>query len=88
LGGADKCTQMSDVRTIPYHPQSEGLDEQVHRTMQEVPLEATLYQVHQVIESFGTTTMNTNRTQPCVTCGRWTTFVVTRGLARPSGRPS
>lgn len=46
---------MTDVRTMPYHPQSNGRDERVHRTIrEEVPVEAddTLYEVQQRIEDF------------------------------------
>lgn len=47
---------MPDVRTMPYHPQSNGLDAPVHRTIREaVPLDpyATLYQVQRLVREFG-----------------------------------
>ena len=50
-----KATGMTDVRTHPYHPQSNGKDERVHRTLRaEVPLdaEAQLYEARQVIEKY------------------------------------
>lgn len=46
---------MTDVRTMPYHPQSNGRDERVHRTIrEEVPIEAgdTLYLVQERIENY------------------------------------
>ena len=46
---------MTDVRTMAYHPQSNGRDERLHRTIrEEVPIdaEATLYQVEHLIASF------------------------------------
>jgi len=46
---------MTDVRTRFYHPQSNGRDERVHRTIrEEVPVEPedTLYPVQQLIEDF------------------------------------
>ena len=45
----------AELTPKPYHPQPNGLDERVHRTIrEEVPLvpEATLYQVEQLIEDF------------------------------------
>jgi transposase InsO family protein len=50
-----KATGMKDVRTHPYHPQSNGKDERVHRTLrEEVPLDsgAHLYEARQVIETY------------------------------------
>lgn len=50
-----QANQVTDVRTHPYHPQSNGRDERVHRTMrEEMPLEddATLYQARAVIADF------------------------------------
>ena len=50
-----KVTGMTDVRTHPYHPQSNGKDERVHRTLRaEVPLDsgAQLYEARQVIEKY------------------------------------
>ncbi len=52
-----RATQMTDVRTHPYHPQSNGRDERVHRTMrEEVPLDenANLYQARPVIAEYRT----------------------------------
>jgi transposase InsO family protein len=49
------ATGMTDVRTHPYHPQSNGKDERVHRTLRtEVPLEegANLYEARRVIETY------------------------------------
>lgn len=46
---------MTDVRTRFYHPQSNGRDERLHRTLrEEVPLEAddTLYRAQRLIEEF------------------------------------
>lgn len=50
-----KATGMTDVRIHPYHPQSNGKDERVHRTLRaEVPLDAAaqLYEACQVIETY------------------------------------
>jgi putative transposase len=50
-----KATGMTDVRTHPYHPQSNGKDERVHRTLRaEVSLDsaAQLYEARQVIETY------------------------------------
>jgi putative transposase len=50
-----KATGMTNVRTHPYHPQSNGKDERLHRTLRtEVPLDpdAQLYEARQVIESY------------------------------------
>ena len=50
-----KATGMTDVRTHPYHPQSNGKDERVHRTFRaEVPLDpdAKLYEARTVIETY------------------------------------
>jgi len=46
---------MTDVRTMCYHPQSNGRDERFHRTFrEEVPLhpETNLYQVQQLVAEF------------------------------------
>lgn len=48
---------MTDVRTHPYHPQSNGLDERAHRTFrEELPLdaEATLYVAQVVLADYRT----------------------------------
>ena len=50
-----KATGMTDVRTHPYHPQSNGKDERVHRTLRaEVPLDpdAKLYEARSVMETY------------------------------------
>ena len=50
-----QATGMTDVRTHPYHPQSNGKDERVHRTLrEEVPLDegANLYEARRVIETY------------------------------------
>ena len=50
-----KTVGMTDVRTHPYHPQSNGKDERVHRTLRaEVPLDedATLYEARAAIETY------------------------------------
>jgi putative transposase len=50
-----KAVGMTNVRTHPYHPQSNGKDERVHRTLRaEVPLEeeATLYEARAAIETY------------------------------------
>jgi putative transposase len=50
-----KATGVTDVRTHPYHPQSNGKDERVHRTLrEEVPLDedANLYEARRVIEMY------------------------------------
>jgi transposase InsO family protein len=50
-----QATGMTDVRTHPYHPQSNGKDERVHRTFRaEVPLDpdAKLYEARTVIETY------------------------------------
>ena len=50
-----KATGMTNVRTHPYHPQSNGKDERLHRTLRtEVPLDpdAQLYEARQVVESY------------------------------------
>ncbi len=50
-----KAVGMTDVRTHPYHPQSNGKDERVHRTLRaEVLLdeETTLYEARAAIETY------------------------------------
>jgi transposase InsO family protein len=50
-----QATGMTNVRTHPYHPQSNGKDERVHRTLRtEVPLDpsAQLYEARTVIETY------------------------------------
>lgn len=50
-----RATGMTDVRTHPYHPQSNGKDERVHRTLRaEAPLDenANLYEARRVIETY------------------------------------
>ena len=50
-----QATGTTNVRTHPYHPQSNGKDERVHRTLRaEVPLDpdAQLYEARQVIERY------------------------------------
>jgi putative transposase len=50
-----KATGMTNVRTHPYHPQSNGKAERVHRTLRaEVPLDpdAQLYEARSVIETY------------------------------------
>jgi transposase InsO family protein len=50
-----QATGMTNVRTHPYHPQSNGKNERVHRTFRtEVPLdrEAKLYEARAVIETY------------------------------------
>ena len=50
-----QATGMTNVRTHPYHPQSNGKDERVHRTLRaEVPLDrdTQLYEARNVIETY------------------------------------
>jgi len=50
-----KSLEMTNVRTHPYHPQSNGRDERLHRTLrEELPLaeDATLYQAEEVIDRY------------------------------------
>lgn len=52
-----KAVGMTDVRTHPYHPQSNGKDERVHRTLRaEVPIDetATLYEARAAIATYRT----------------------------------
>lgn len=52
-----QATGATDVRTHPYHPQSNGRDERVHRTFrEEIPLDehAMLYQARVVIAEYRT----------------------------------
>jgi putative transposase len=49
------ANRMTDVRTHSHHPQSNGLDERVHRTFrEEIPLDedAVLYQAQEVIATY------------------------------------
>ena len=51
-----KATGMTNVRTHPYHPQSNGKDERVHRTFrEEIPLDenALLYEARAAIAEYG-----------------------------------
>lgn len=46
---------MTDVRTMPHHPQSNGLDEKVHRTIREevhFDVDTALYQVERLVEEY------------------------------------
>ncbi len=50
-----RATEMTNVRTHPYHPQSNGRDERVHRTLrEEMPLDETanLYQARTVLADY------------------------------------
>jgi transposase InsO family protein len=52
-----QTTGMHDVRTHPYHPQSNGRDERLHRTLrEELPLDAnaTLYQAQAILADYRT----------------------------------